>query len=137
MKHFLLIAAAIIGLSGVAWADALEEQAKRDPIIAKIIQEEKAAGTYGQPDIVSQKDLDRAAEYNMQQDELHLRKMGMSPDVAHKAIWAASHKPNSACAHWVRQLTADYDSGFERPDYDDRLVISVERSGTCEKKNLD
>lgn len=137
MKKLILATSATIVLSGVAQADALEEQAKHDPIIAKIIQEEKAKGTYGRPDIVSQEDLNRAAEYNMRQDELHLRKMGMSPDIARKAIWAASHKPNSACAYWVRQLTADYDGGLDRPDYDENLVISIERSGTCEKNNLD
>ncbi|MCX5617111.1 hypothetical protein NQF86_00290 [Bombella sp. TMW 2.2543] len=137
MKKLLLITAAVLGLAGTAWADdALEDMAKHDSSIAKIINEEKAAGTYGRPNLVPQEDLDRAAEYNMRQDELHLRKMGMSPATARKAIWAASHKPNSACAYYVRQLTADYDGADDRRDYDDNLIISIEHSGTCERKNL-
>ena len=137
MRRFIIIAATAVGLSGVAQADALEEQAKHDPIIAKIIQEEKAKGTYSHGYQPSDSDIAATRQILGAQIEIHLRKMGMSPDMAHKAIWAASHKPNSACAYWVRQLTADYDGGLDRPDYDENLVISIEHSGTCERKNLD
>ncbi|MCX5617007.1 hypothetical protein NQF87_08505 [Bombella sp. TMW 2.2559] len=139
MRKLMLITAAVLGLAGTAWAeDALEEMAKHDPSIAKIIQEEKADGTYRHPAFEpSKEDRDAVAARLNAETEIHLRKMGMSPETAKLAVWGASHRPNSACAHYVRQLTADYDSGADRGGYDEDLVAAIEHSGTCERKNLD
>ncbi len=85
---------------------------------------------------------ERAEEHNLHRYEITLRRMGMMPETARKAIWALVHKPQSACTMYVRQLTADYDMGsarFTRGDdggYDADLIISIETSGVCEKKNL-
>ncbi len=142
MKHLLLITAAIIGLSGVAWADDGLTLAQRNE--RQMEANRKAAmascGPCGcvQSEIVpSQSDWDAVSNRMAAETEIHLRQMGMSPDVSHKAAWATQHKPYSACAHYVAQLTADYENGLDRPDYDDKLIASVERSGTCERKNLD
>ena len=137
MKHFLLIAAAIIGLSGVAWADALEEQAKHDPALAEAIANAKKSGHYSYGYQPSESDIEATRSQMGAKTEIQLRRMGMSPDVARKAVWASQNRPYSACAHYVAQLTADYENGLDRPDYDDKLVISIEHSGTCERKNLD
>ncbi|MCK8636200.1 hypothetical protein DTQ13_06120 [Parasaccharibacter sp. TMW 2.1888] len=142
MKHFLLLTVAFIGLSGVAWADnglTLAQQNER-----QMEANRKAAmascGPRGcvQSEIVpSQSDWDAVSNRMAAETEIHLRQMGMSPNTARKAVWATQHKPYSACSHYVAQLTADYENGLDRPDYDDKLIASVERSGTCERKNLD
>ena len=142
MKQLLLITAAIIGLSGVAWADNGLTLAQRNE--RQMEANRKAAmascGPRGcvQSEIVpSQGDWDAISNRMAAETEIHLRQMGMSPDVARKAVWASQNRPYSACAHYVAQLTADYENGMDRPDYDDKLVASVERSGTCERKNPD
>ncbi|MCL1514388.1 hypothetical protein CPA54_00280 [Parasaccharibacter sp. TMW2.1890] len=142
MKHFLLLTVAFIGLSGVAWADnglTLAQQNER-----QMEANRKAAmascGPRGcvQSEIVpSQSDWDAVSNRMAAETEIHLRQMGMSPNTARKAVWATQHKPYSACSHYVAQLTADYENGLDRPDYDDKVIASVERSGTCERKNLD
>lgn len=142
MKHFLLITAATIVLSDVAWADDGLTLAQRNE--RQMEANRKAAmascGPRGcvQSEIVpSQSDWDAVSNRMAAETEIHLRQMGMSPNTARKAVWATQHKPYSACSHYVAQLTADYENGLDRPDYDDKLIASVERSGTCERKNLD
>ncbi|MUH03188.1 hypothetical protein GM609_06735 [Bombella sp. ESL0387] len=142
MKKLMLITAAIIGLSGVAWADDGLTLAQRNE--RQMEANRKAAmascGPRGcvQSEIVpSQSDWDAVSNRMAAETEIHLRQMGMSPNTARKAVWATQHKPYSACSHYVAQLTADYENGLDRPDYDDKLIASVERSGTCERKNLD
>ncbi|MXV35729.1 MULTISPECIES: hypothetical protein [unclassified Saccharibacter] len=80
----------------------------------------------------------RSATARLQAEgELHLRRMGMTPETARKGIWATSHKPNSACTRYILQLTGDYDGGFrEAYDSDQDLIIHIERSGVCERRNL-
>lgn len=142
MKKLMLITAAIIGLSGVAWADDGLTLAQRNE--RQMEANRKAAmascGPRGcvQSEIVpSQSDWDAVSNRMAAETEIHLRQMGMSPNTARKAVWATQHKPYSACSHYVAQLTADYENGLDRPDYDEKLIASVERSGTCERKNLD
>ncbi|MCX5617012.1 hypothetical protein NQF87_08530 [Bombella sp. TMW 2.2559] len=142
MKKLMLITAAIIGLSGVAWADDGLTLAQRNE--RQMEANRKAAmascGPRGcvQSEIVpSQSDWDAVSNRMAAETEIHLRQMGMSPNTARKAVWATQHKPYSACSHYVAQLTADYENGLDRPDYDDKLIASVEHSGTCERKNLD
>lgn len=142
MKKLMLITAATIVLSGVAWADDGLTLAQRNE--RQMEANRKAAmascGPRGcvQSEIVpSQSDWDAVSNRMAAETEIHLRQMGMSPNTARKAVWATQHKPYSACSHYVAQLTADYENGLDRPDYDDKLIASVERSGTCERKNLD
>lgn len=148
MMRFIIIAATAAGLSGVAQADdAQRALAKSMGVPESWLKTGFSCGAKGCSQLDPKDDINNSAEVQearrvasariTAETEIHLRKMGMSPDIARKATWAASHKPNSACAYWVRQLTADYENGLDRPDYDDKLVISVERSGTCERKNLD
>ncbi|POS61414.1 hypothetical protein ASQ43_03090 [Parasaccharibacter apium] len=141
MKHFLLITAAIIGLSGVAWADnglTLAQRNERQMEANRKVIDSLCAPHCSRPVIEpSQSDWDAVSNRMAAETEIHLRQLGMSPDVARKAAWATQHKPYSACSHYVAQLTADYDRGLSRRDYDEDLIISIERSGTCEKKNLD
>ncbi|WP_143280700.1 hypothetical protein [Bombella intestini] len=136
-KHLLTAAAAVLGLAGTAWAGALEEAAKHDPALAAAIKEAKEDGSYGHAYQASKDDVEAAAARLQAEGEIHLRKMGMSPDTARKASWAAQNKPGSACTRYVHQLLADYDSGADRGGYDEDLVVSIEHSGTCERKNLD
>ena len=148
MKHFLLLTVAFIGLSGVAWADSSQsEMAKSMGVPESWLKTGFSCGPKGCHQLYPDDNISNSPEIQESrriadarlsaETEVHLRQMGMSPGTARKAVWAARHKPNSACAYWVRQLTADYDNGLDRPDYDDKLVISVEHSGTCERKNLD
>ena len=137
MRKLLLTAAAVLGLAGTAWAGALEDAAKHDPALAAAIKEAKENNSYGHAYQASKDDVEAAASRLQAEGEIHLRKMGMSPDTARKASWAARHKPESACTQYVHQLLADYDSGADRGGYDEDLVISIEHSGTCERKNLD
>lgn len=140
MKRFLLISA-VIGLSGVAFADdglTLAQQNERQMETNRKVIERLCSPHCGHQTLdPSQSDWEAFKARDRAEGEIKLRKMGMDPEVARKAIWAAQNKPFSACAHWVHQLTADYDNGIERPDYDGQLVISVEHSGACERKNLD
>lgn len=142
MRRFIIIAATAVGLSGVAQADDGLTLAQRNE--RQMEANRKAAmascGPRGcvQSEIVpSQSDWEAVSNRMAAETEIHLRQMGMSPDAAHKAAWATQHKPYSACSHYVAQLTADYDRGLSRRDYDEDLIISIERSGTCERKNLD
>ena len=148
MKHFLLLTVAFIGLSGTAWADSSQsEMAKSMGVPESWLKTGFSCGPKGCHQLDPDDNISNSPEMQESrriadarlsaETEVHLRQMGMSPGTARKAVWAARHKPNSACAYWVRQLTADYDNGLDRPDYDDKLVISVEHSGTCERKNLD
>ena len=141
MKHLFLIAAAVIVLSGVAQADdglTLAQRNERQMEANRKVIDSLCAPHCSRPVIEpSQSDWDAVSNRMAAETEIHLRQLGMSPDVAHKAAWATQHKPYSACSHYVAQLTADYENGLDRPDYDDKLIASVERSGTCERKNLD
>ena len=141
MKHLFLIAAAVIVLSGVAWADdglTLAQRNERQMEANRKVIDSLCAPHCSRPVIEpSQSDWDAVSNRMAAETEIHLRQLGMSPDVAHKAAWATQHKPYSACSHYVAQLTADYDRGLSRRDYDEDLIISIERSGTCEKNNID
>lgn len=141
MKKLILATAAAIVLSGVARADdglTLAQRNERQMEANRKVIDSLCAPHCSRPVIEpSQSDWDAVSNRMAAETEIHLRQLGMSPDVARKAAWATQHKPYSACSHYVAQLTADYDRGLSRRDYDEDLIISIERSGTCEKKNLD
>lgn len=153
MRHSFLFLLAVVGVVGAAHAQQMtQEQAQKDLARSLGVPESWAKTGFScgpggcrqldpKENINNSPEIQRArriATARLQAEgEIHLRKMGMASDVARKAIWATEHRPNSACAYYVRQLTADYDSGADRGGYDEDLVISIEHSGTCERKNLD
>lgn len=137
MKKLLLTAAAVFGLTGTAWAAApltLQQQIEASRKAGEATCAPNCRHPFYEP---SQEDWEATAARLSAETEVHLRQMGMSPRTAQLAAWAGQHRPYSACAHYVAQLTADYENGVDRPDYDDKLIISIEHSGTCERKNLD
>lgn len=133
----LLLTAAVLGLVGTAHAGApltLQQQIEA----SRKALEATCAPNCSHPSYEpSQKEWEATASRLRAETEVHLRKMGMAPRLAKLAAWAGQNRPYSACAHYVAQLTADYENGEDRPDYDDKLIISIEHSGTCERKNLD
>lgn len=137
MKHLLLITAAVLGLAGTAWAGApltLQQQIEANQKAGEATCAPNCRHPFYEP---SQEQWNAFLTRDRAEGEIKLRKMGMAPDIARKAIWAAQNKPGSACTQYVHQLLADYDSGADRGGYDEDLVISIEHSGTCERKNLD
>lgn len=148
----LLLTAAVLGLVGTAWAGALKnnippvkdkylaEAMKRDPNLADAIRQAQKDGAYKENSFdIPQNELDRISSAENQRNELHLRQMGVSPSTAKKAIWGASHFISSSCAFYVHELLGEYglaEHGHYDQDDIEGLVIKIENSGVCEKKNL-
>ncbi|MCX5616994.1 hypothetical protein NQF87_08440 [Bombella sp. TMW 2.2559] len=137
MKHFLIITAAVLGLAGTAWSAAPLTLQQQMEASRKALEETCKPNCRHPSYEPSQEQWNAFLARDRAEGEIKLRKMGMAPDVASKAIWAAQNKPGSACTQYVHQLLSDYDSGADRGGYDEDLVISIEHSGTCERKNLD
>ncbi len=153
MKKLLFVTAAMLGLAGTAWADApsMREQAQKN--VARLfgvpeswVKTGFSCGPEGcqqsdpKEDINNSPEMQRARRIatarSQAEGEIKLRKMGMLPDVAHKAIWAAQNRFESSCAQYVRQLLSDYGGKADHDGDDGELIISIEHSGICERKNL-
>lgn len=135
MKH-LLLTAAVLGLAGTAWADVpltLEQQIEASQKAGEATCAPNCAYPFDEP---SQENWKAFLAREGAEDEIKLRKMGMAPDVARKAIWAAQHKFDSSCSHYVHQLLSDYDRKADHDEYDAKIIISIEHSGICERKKL-
>lgn len=136
MKHLLLITAAVIGLSGVAYADSFEAARKAAM---------KALCSHGescQPLLTDEQYKNLRDEENSESLVI-LRRAGLSPDTAQKAVWALNHRPQSSCAikagdivnlTQMAQAAPDNPATFYSPDTD---VILIERNHLCDRNMLD
>ena len=128
--------AIVLGLAGTAWAAApltLEQQIEASQKAGEATCAPNCAYPFDEP---SQENWNAFLAREGAEDEIRLRKMGMVPDVARKAIWAAQHKFDSSCSYYVHQLLSDYDRKVDHDEYDGKIIISIEHSGICERKNL-
>lgn len=134
----LLLTAAVLGLVGTAWAQPMTLQQQMEEN-AKAVDATCDPGECKKGFSIPKEELDRISSAENQRNELHLRQMGVSPSTAKKAIWGASHFISSSCAFYVHELLGEYglaEHGHYDQDDIEGLVIKIENSGVCEKKNL-
>ena len=136
MKKLLFAAAAVIGLSGVAYADSFEEARKAAM---------KAFCSHGescQPSLTDEQYKNLKDEENSESLVI-LRHAGLTPDTAQKAVWALNHRPHSSCAVYASKIVVGIDMARSAPDNPatayspDMDVILIERNHLCDRNMLD
>lgn len=88
------------------------------------------------------KQWENTEAYLNERGRIQLQQMGMTPDMAQKGIWAATHRPNSECAYYIHQLTADADMQRIRPDLPDTggntlIILKLEQSHMCDSGQVE
>lgn len=129
MKKLLLTAAAVLGLAGTAHSE--------DEFVAHA----KATGHYSEA--ITKEQAQMLQDEENDESLVTLRRAGLTPDTARKAVWALNHKPQSSCAikagdivnrTQMAQAAPDNPATAYSPDTD---VILIERNHLCDKNMLD
>ncbi|MCX8667434.1 hypothetical protein J3T99_07400 [Acetobacteraceae bacterium B3987] len=129
MRKLLLTAAAMFGLAGTAWAE--------DEFVTFM----KARGEYHE--VMSKEQAQMLQDEENDESLVTLRRAGLTPDTAQKAVWALNHKPQSSCAikagdivnlTQMARAAPDNPATAYSPDTD---VILIERNHLCDRNMLD
>lgn len=129
MKRLMLAAAAVIGLSGVARAED------------EFVKFMKARGEYHEA--ISKEQAQMLQDEENSENLVRLRRAGLAPDVAERAVWALNHRPQSACAVYASKIVVGIDMARSAPDNpataysSDMDVILIERNHLCARNMLD
>lgn len=129
MKKLLFVTAAVLGLAGTAWAE--------DEFVAHA----KATGHYSEAITKEQAQMLQDEENN--ESLVTLRRAGLTPDTAQKAVWALNHKPQSSCADLASKIVVSTQMAKAAPDNPatayspDMDVIMIERNHLCDRNRLD
>lgn len=135
MKKLMLITAAVIGLAGTARAESFAE-ARRDAMKAFCSHGESC-----QPALTDEQYKTLRDEENSE-NLVRLRRVGLTPDTAQKAVWALNHRPQSACAVYASKIIVGIDMARSAPDNPatayspDTDIIIIERNHLCDRKML-
>ena len=135
MKHLLLTAAAL-GLAGTAHADSFAEAR------AAAMKAFCSHGESCQP-VLTDEQYKTLREEENDESLVTLRRAGLTPGTAQKAVWALNHKPQSSCADLASKIVVGIDMARSSPDNPatayspDMDVILIERNHLCDRNRLD
>lgn len=135
MRKLLLTAAAVFGLAGTAHAESFAEAR------AAAMKAFCSHGESCQP-VLTDEQYKTLREEENDESLVTLRRAGLTPDTAQKAVWALNHKPQSSCAikagdivnlTQMARAAPDNPATAYSPDTD---VILIERNHLCDRNRL-
>lgn len=141
MKKLLFVTAAVLGLAGTAWAQQMTQEQIRE-FNRKQVEHMCATGHCSAPALTDEQYKTLREEEN-DESLVTLRRAGLTPDTARKAVWALNHKPQSSCAvkagdivnlTQMARAAPDNPATAYSPDMD---VILIERNHLCDRNRLD
>ncbi|MCX5614447.1 hypothetical protein [Bombella saccharophila] len=141
MKHLLIITAAVIGLAGTARSQQMTQEQIRE-FNRKQVEHMCATGHCSAPALTDEQYKTLRDEENSE-NLVRLRRVGLTPDTAQKAVWALNHRPQSACAVYASKIIVGIDMARSAPDNPatayspDTDIIIIERNHLCDRKMLD
>ena len=140
MKH-LLLTAAVLGLAGTAWGQQMTQEQIRE-FNRKQVEHMCATGHCSAPALTDEQYKTLREEEN-EESLVTLRRAGLTPGTAQKAVWALNHKPQSSCADLASKIVVGIDMARSSPDNPatayspDMDVILIERNHLCDRNRLD